>query len=58
MLRTFLRRLVRRAPPLLAPGTRAPELHALDTEGRPVTLAELAGRRVVLWFYPRARTPG
>ena len=29
-----------------------------DPEGAAISLGELAGRRVVLWFYPRDATPG
>jgi thioredoxin-dependent peroxiredoxin len=59
VFRTFLRRLLSRAPRgLLAPGERAPDFAASDHMGRTVRLSELAGRRVVLWFYPKASTPG
>ncbi len=44
--------------PLLAPGTQAPAFEAVDHRGETVRLADLAGRRVVLWFYPKASTPG
>jgi len=59
MLRTFLRRLLRRtAPAMLSPGARAPEFEALDQRGLSLRSAELAGKRYVLWFYPKASTPG
>lgn len=42
----------------LAAGDRAPDFTLpSDTEG-PVTLSELRGRSVVLYFYPRDDTPG
>ncbi len=59
MLRTFLRRLLRPRPrTMLAPGTAAPDFSLPDHLGRTVTLASLRGRRVVLWFFPKADTPG
>lgn len=59
MLRTFLRRLLRPRPrAMLAPGTPAPDFSLPDHLGRPVSLASLRGRRVVLWFFPKADTPG
>lgn len=42
----------------LRPGDPAPELHGTDQEGRSLRLAELAGERVVLYFYPKDDTPG
>ena len=43
---------------MLAPGSPCPTFRALDTEGNPVTDADLAGKRAVLWFFPKADTPG
>ena len=42
----------------LAPGRPAPDFTLPDAEGRPVSLADLRGRRVVVYFYPKAATPG
>jgi peroxiredoxin Q/BCP len=42
----------------LATGRKAPSFRALDQEERPVSLKDLAGRTVVLFFYPKADTPG
>ncbi len=39
-------------------GTPAPDFTLPDQDGEPVTLSDLAGRPVVLYFYPRADTPG
>ena len=36
----------------------APDFTLPDQDGEPVTLSSLRGRRVVLYFYPRANTPG
>jgi peroxiredoxin Q/BCP len=43
---------------VLKPGDPAPAFEALDNTGKPVKLDELRGKRVVLWFYPKADTPG
>ena len=42
----------------LEPGSPAPEFSLLDQDGRPVALADFRGRKVVLFFYPAAMTPG
>ena len=42
----------------LAEGDEAPDFELPDQDGRPVRLSSLRGRRVVLYFYPRADTPG
>jgi len=42
----------------LQPGDPAPDFTLSDQEGNPVTLSELRGRTVVLYFYPKADTPG
>ena len=39
-------------------GDRAPDFEAIDQEGRKVALRDYRGRNVVLWFYPKADTPG
>jgi peroxiredoxin Q/BCP len=38
-------------------GTEAPDFALPDQDGTPVRLSDLRGRRVVLYFYPRADTP-
>jgi len=43
---------------MLPEGAQAPDFRVQDHTGREVTLAEFAGRNLVLWFYPRADTPG
>ena len=42
----------------LAPGDPAPEFTLPDSTGTPVSLSSYRGRRVVLYFYPAAMTPG
>ena len=44
--------------PTLAPGNAAPPFSLLDQEGNTVTLADYAGRKLLLYFYPKADTPG
>ena len=39
-------------------GDTAPDFTLPDQSGNPVTLSELRGRKVVLYFYPKADTPG
>ena len=43
---------------MLAEGDRAPDFTLPDQGGNEVTLSELRGGPVVLYFYPRADTPG
>ncbi len=43
---------------MLQAGTKAPEFRVKDHHGSEVSLSDLAGRTVVLWFYPKADTPG
>ena len=42
----------------LEPGSLAPAFTLLDQDDRPVTLKDLRGSRVILFFYPEAMTPG
>jgi len=39
-------------------GTRAPDFELSDQDGNTVRLSDLAGGPVVLYFYPKADTPG
>jgi peroxiredoxin Q/BCP len=45
-------------PTRLAPGDPAPDFTLPDANGDPVSLASYRGRRLVLYFYPAAMTPG
>jgi peroxiredoxin Q/BCP len=42
----------------LEPGDVAPPFALEDEDGRMVSLADFAGRRVVVYFYPKDDTPG
>ena len=43
---------------MLKPGDQAPDFTVADHTGKTVTLSSLKGKKVVLWFYPKADTPG
>jgi peroxiredoxin Q/BCP len=42
----------------LAPGDTAPAFTLPDADGKQVSLADHLGRRVIVYFYPAALTPG
>lgn len=45
--------------PMLKEGSHAPEFSVLDDRGRKVSLTDYRGKKhVVLFFYPKADTPG
>ncbi len=43
---------------MLAVGDQAPDFTLADQNGDPLTLSDLRGETLVLYFYPRADTPG
>ena len=43
---------------MLTDGDRAPDFELSDHRGEPVRLSDYRGQRVVLYFYPKADTPG
>lgn len=45
-------------PPQLAVGEPAPDFTLPGADGRPVSLQDFRGRRVIVYFYPAAMTPG
>jgi peroxiredoxin Q/BCP len=47
-----------RVPSVLEPGDKAPPFTLPDQNGDLVKLSDLKGQTVVLYFYPRADTPG
>ncbi len=42
----------------LEPGDAAPDFTLPDADGKPVSLADHRGRKVIVYFYPAALTPG
>jgi peroxiredoxin Q/BCP len=43
---------------MLTPGTKAPDFELPDQYGEPVRLSDFSGQWVLLWWYPKAATPG
>jgi len=42
----------------LAVGDAAPAVEVQDEQGRPFRLSDLKGKNIVVFFYPKANTPG
>jgi peroxiredoxin len=47
-----------RRPEMLKVGDKAPDFTTKTHEGKEIRLSDLKGSNVVLWFYPKADTPG
>jgi len=43
---------------MLNPGAMAPDFSVLNQDGDTVTLAQYRGQGLLLWWYPKADTPG
>jgi peroxiredoxin Q/BCP len=43
---------------MLKVGDQAPEFTLTSDEGKEVSLKDFKGKRVLLYFYPKASTPG
>lgn len=43
---------------MIEPGDKAPDFNLADQDGQSVSLSALRGRTVVVYFYPKADTPG
>ncbi len=43
---------------MLSIGDKAPDFTLLDQDGNSVSLTDFRGKKVLLWFYPKASTPG
>jgi peroxiredoxin Q/BCP len=43
---------------MLQPGDAAPEFSLLDQDGKLVSLEDFRGQKVLVWFFPKASTPG
>ncbi|WP_104733859.1 thioredoxin-dependent thiol peroxidase [Hanstruepera ponticola] len=42
----------------LKPGDKAPDFTAKDEQGNDISLSDYKGKKLVLFFYPKASTPG
>ena len=58
ILKYAVRKVLNKMPSLLETNTAAPQFVVTDHHGNTVDSADLAGTRYVLWFYPKADTPG
>ena len=61
MLRKLLGRLTggdAKESAMLEVGAVAPDFSVRAHDGKTVRLADFRGRKVILWFYPKADTPG
>ena len=45
-------------PGVVEPGDLAPDFELPDQDGRPLKLGDYRGQRLVVYFYPKAATPG
>ena len=43
---------------MLKVGDVAPDFNTTDHNGKPLNLRDLRGKKVVLWFFPKADTGG
>jgi len=43
---------------MLKVGDKAPDFHLKSDENKDVGLADFRGKRVLLYFFPKANTPG
>lgn len=43
---------------MLSIGSNAPEFQLCDQDGNTVNIKDFEGQKVLLWFYPKASTPG
>lgn len=43
---------------MLSLGDKAPDFTVKTHRGETLSLSDLRGRHVLLWFYPKADTPG
>ena len=45
-------------PTMLSTGSQAPDFAVTAHDGSTVKLSDYRGKKVILWFYPKADTPG
>jgi peroxiredoxin Q/BCP len=58
VLLTFLKRLLMSNPDLLSVGDAAPDFECTSHTGDTIRLSDFRGQRLILWFFPKADTPG
>jgi len=42
----------------LQKGDKAPDFSSIDENGNPISLNDFKGKKIVIFFYPKANTPG
>ena len=43
---------------MLKIGSKAPEFELINQDEETVNISDFKGQKVLLWFYPKASTPG
>tara|TARA_Y100001970_G_scaffold159278_1_gene194860 strand:- start:298 stop:429 length:132 start_codon:yes stop_codon:yes gene_type:complete len=43
---------------MLKVGSKAPDFTLDDQDGTQISLSDFQGQKVLIWFYPKASTPG
>ena len=43
---------------MLLEGLKAPNFTLEDQDGNSVSLSDFKGQKILIWFYPKASTPG
>jgi thioredoxin-dependent peroxiredoxin len=43
---------------MLKPGDKAPDFTLTSDEGKEISLSDFKGKRVLIFFFPKANTPG
>ncbi len=43
---------------VLEPGAKAPAFTLMDQEGKKIKLSDFKGKKLLLYFYPKANTSG
>ena len=43
---------------MLKEGVKAPDFTLEDQDGNSINLSDFKGHKVLIWFYPKASTPG
>ena len=43
---------------MLKVGDKAPEFSLQNADNKSVSLSDFSGKKLILWFFPKANTPG